>query len=142
MFQNLPFPAALEFRVNSNGVTPCIVMNNDWVLYDEVSSFSPESWTKVVLQECAVEDSVYRLPYRYSAVQYYNQRQRFWQLEFVNERLRASLLPMLLHVTDLPLNKENAHEFCYPVLTYWNPVQGQLPRTLARPIHHQCHTPQ
>ena len=25
----------------------------------------------------------------------YNQRQRFWQLEFVNQRLRASRLPML-----------------------------------------------
>ena len=41
---------------------------------------------------------------------------------------------MLQHVTDLPLNKKNAHVFSYPGLTHWNPVQGQLPRTLARPI--------
>ena len=48
---------------------------------------------------------------------------------------------MLYHVTDLPLNKENAHVFSYPGLTYWNPIQGQFPRTLARPISmkkHQC----
>ena len=64
----------------------------------------------------------------------YNQRQRFWQLEFVNQRLRASRLPMLQHVTDLPLNKENARVYSYPGLTYWNSTQGQLPRTLARPI--------
>ena len=64
----------------------------------------------------------------------YNQRQRFWQLEFVNQRLRASRLPMLWHLTDLPLNKENAHVFSYPRLTHWNSTQGQLPRTLDRPI--------
>ena len=61
----------------------------------------------------------------------YNQRQRFWHLEFVNERLKASRLPMLKHVTDLPLYKENAHVFSYPGLTHWHPAQGQLPRTLS-----------
>ena len=39
----------------------------------------------------------------------YYPRQRFWSMEFVNERLRVSHLPILLYVTDLPLNKENAH---------------------------------
>ena len=43
---------------------------------------------------------------------------------------------MLKHVTDLPLYKENAHVFSYPGLAHWHPVQGQLPRTLARPITH------
>ena len=71
---------------------------------------------------------------RTQGVHCYNQRQRFWQLEFVNQRLRASRLPMLQHVTDLPLNKENTHVFSYPGLTYRNSTQGQLPRTLARPI--------
>ena len=36
-----------------SGVTPCIVMKNDGVLYHQVLSFSPEHWTKVVLQEHA-----------------------------------------------------------------------------------------
>ena len=36
-----------------SGVTTCIVMNNSGVLYHQVSSFSPERWTKVVLQERA-----------------------------------------------------------------------------------------
>ena len=61
-------------------------------------------------------------------------KSRPWPLEFVNERLRASHLPVLLCVTDLPLNKESAHVFSYPGLTYWTPSQGQRPRTLARPI--------
>ena len=43
MFQNLPLPAAQKFRgSSSSGVTPCIVMKNDGVLYHQVSSFSPE----------------------------------------------------------------------------------------------------
>ena len=71
MFQNLPLPAAQEVRDNSSGVTPCIVMKNDVVLYHQVSSFSPERWTKKVVQESAVIVSVYRLPWRYSVVQYY-----------------------------------------------------------------------
>ena len=41
----------------------------------------------------------------------YNPRQRFWPLESVNERLRASHLPILLYVTELSLNKENAQVF-------------------------------
>ena len=41
MFHNFPLPAAQEVR-DSSGVTPCIVMKNDGVLYNQVSSFSPE----------------------------------------------------------------------------------------------------
>ena len=39
-------------------------------LYQQVS-FSPECWTKMVLQDPAVVGSVYSLPCRYSVVQYY-----------------------------------------------------------------------
>ena len=39
---------------SSSGVTPCIVMKNDWVLYHQVSSFS-----LVVLQKHAVVDNIY-----------------------------------------------------------------------------------
>ena len=46
-------------------------MKNDRVLYHQVSSFCPERSTKVVLQERAVLDSVYRLPWRYGVVQNY-----------------------------------------------------------------------
>ena len=67
MFQNLPLPAAQDVRDGSSGVTPCIVMKNDGVLYHQVSSFSPERWTKKVLQERAVAGSVYRLSWRYSS---------------------------------------------------------------------------
>ena len=37
MFQNLPLPAEQEIRDNSSGVTPCIVIKNDGVLYHQVS---------------------------------------------------------------------------------------------------------
>ena len=40
MLLNLPSPAAQEVR-DSSGVSPCIVMKNDRVLYHQVSSFSP-----------------------------------------------------------------------------------------------------
>ena len=40
IFQNLPLPAAQQVR-DSSGVTPCIVMTNDGVLYQV--PFSPES---------------------------------------------------------------------------------------------------
>ena len=70
MFQNPPFPAAQDFRDSISGETPCIVMKND-VLYHKVSSFSPERWTKVVLQERAEVCRLYRLPWRYSVMQYY-----------------------------------------------------------------------
>ena len=33
MFENLPLPATQEVRDSSSGVTPCIVMKNDGVLY-------------------------------------------------------------------------------------------------------------
>ena len=46
MFQNLPLPAAQETH-DSSGVTPCIVMKNDGVVYHKMSSFSPERWTKL-----------------------------------------------------------------------------------------------
>ena len=39
MFQNLPLPAAQEVRDSSSGVTSCIVMKNDVVLYQQVSYF-------------------------------------------------------------------------------------------------------
>ena len=54
MFQNLLLSAAQEVRGSSSCVTPCVVMKNDGFLYHQESSFSPERWTKVVLQECAV----------------------------------------------------------------------------------------
>ena len=50
-----------EPPMSSSGLTPCIVMKNDGILYHHMSSFSPELWTKVVLQERAVVCSVYRL---------------------------------------------------------------------------------
>ena len=51
MFQNLPLPAAQEVRDSSSGVTPCIVMINDRLLYHQVSSFSPESmWLRFLHQ--------------------------------------------------------------------------------------------
>ena len=61
MFQNLPLPAAQEVRDSSSGVTPCIVMKDDGVVYLQVLSFSPERWTKVVPQERAVVGSVLSL---------------------------------------------------------------------------------
>ena len=42
MFQNLPLSAAKAIR-DISGVTHCIVMKNDGVLFHQVSSFSPES---------------------------------------------------------------------------------------------------
>ena len=67
MFQNLPLLAAQEVH-DSSSVTPSIVMKNDGVLYHQVSLFSPECWSKVVLQKLAVVGSVYHLPWRYSMV--------------------------------------------------------------------------
>ena len=67
MFQNLPLPAAQEVR-DSSDVPFCIVMKNDGVLYHQVSSFSPEHWTKVVVQERAAVGIVYCLPWRYRVV--------------------------------------------------------------------------
>ena len=66
-----PIVSGARVRDSSSNVTPCIVMKNDGVLYHQVLSFSPERWTKVVLQECAVVSSVYCLPWRYSMVQFY-----------------------------------------------------------------------
>ena len=59
MFQNLALPAAQEVRDSNSAVTSSIVMKNDGVLYHQVSSFSPERWTVVLLQERAVVGSVY-----------------------------------------------------------------------------------
>ena len=42
MFQNISLPAAQEVR-DSSGVTLCIVIKNDGVLYHQVSSFFHES---------------------------------------------------------------------------------------------------
>ena len=71
MFQNFPLLVVQEVHDSSSNMTPSIVRKNDGVLYHQVSSFSPESWTKMVQQELAVVGSVYRLPWRYSVVQYY-----------------------------------------------------------------------
>ncbi|KAJ4428183.1 hypothetical protein ANN_24198, partial [Periplaneta americana] len=38
-------------HIGSSGVTPCIIMKNDGILYHQMASFSPEGWTKVVVQE-------------------------------------------------------------------------------------------
>ena len=54
-----PISTGARGPYNSSGVTPCIAMKNDGVLYQQVSSFSPEYWTKVVLQEGAVVGGVY-----------------------------------------------------------------------------------
>ena len=54
MFQILPLSATQEDCDSSRGVAPCIVMKNDGVLCHQVSSFSPERWTKVVLLERGV----------------------------------------------------------------------------------------
>ncbi|KAJ4433924.1 hypothetical protein ANN_16238 [Periplaneta americana] len=54
--QNLPLPAASEVRGSSSGVTPWIFMKNDGVLHHQVSSFSPESWTKVVVLHAVSEN--------------------------------------------------------------------------------------
>jgi hypothetical protein len=71
MFQYLPSPVAKEIRHSVSNVTPRIVMKDDGVRCQQVSSLSPECWTKVVLQEIAVVGSIYHLPLRYSMVQYY-----------------------------------------------------------------------
>ena len=42
MFQNIPLPVAQEVR-DSSGVTPCIVMKNDGVLYHQVLHTFPEN---------------------------------------------------------------------------------------------------
>ena len=61
MLQNLQLPASQEVYDCSSGVAPCKVMKNGGILYYLVKSFSPGRWTNVVLQECAVEGSVYHL---------------------------------------------------------------------------------
>ena len=71
LFQNLLFPAAQEISDSKSVVTPRIIMKNDGILYHQVSSFSPEHRTNVVLQERGIVGSVYSLPWRYSLVQYY-----------------------------------------------------------------------
>ena len=38
----VPLSASKEVRDSSSGVTPCIVMKNDGVLYHQVLSFSPD----------------------------------------------------------------------------------------------------
>ena len=62
---------AQEVRDSSSGVPPCTVMKIDRVPYHQVSSFSPERWTKLVLQGRAVVGSGYRLAWKYSMVQQY-----------------------------------------------------------------------
>ena len=70
MFQNVTLSAAQEVREISSGVTPCIDMQNYGVLYHQLSSFTTDRWTKVVLHERGIVCSVYRLPWRFSVVQY------------------------------------------------------------------------
>ena len=43
MFQDLPLPAAQEFRDSSSGVTLNIFMKNDGLLYHQVLHAVPES---------------------------------------------------------------------------------------------------
>ena len=38
-----PIASGARDLCNSSGVTPCIIMKNDGVLYHQVSSFSPET---------------------------------------------------------------------------------------------------
>ena len=71
MFQNLLLSTAQEIHDSNRGLTPCIVMKDDEVMYHQVSSFSPELWAKVMLRGCAVVSSVCRQPWRYSVVHYY-----------------------------------------------------------------------
>ena len=65
MFQNFPLPEAQEVRGSSSGMSPYIIMKNDGDVHLQVSSFSPEHWTNMVLQERAVVGNVYHY------VQYY-----------------------------------------------------------------------
>jgi hypothetical protein len=53
-----------------SSMSPCIVMKDDGVRCQQVSSLSPECWTKMIAQEIAVVGSVYCLSLRYSVVQY------------------------------------------------------------------------
>ncbi|KAJ4437109.1 hypothetical protein ANN_17244 [Periplaneta americana] len=54
--KNIPLPAAPDVLDSSSGVTPCIVMKNDGVLYHQVSSFSPERLTKVMVLRTVPEN--------------------------------------------------------------------------------------
>ena len=67
MVQNLPLPAVQK----SMTAVVWFLALSDGVLYHQESSLSPDCWMKVVLQECAVVDSIYHLPWRYNMVQYY-----------------------------------------------------------------------
>ena len=67
MFQNLPLPAAQEVHDSSSGVTTCIVMKNDGIVYHQVSCFSPERWMNVVLQERTHRATSILIQERYSS---------------------------------------------------------------------------
>ena len=72
MFQYLPSPAAKEIRDNVGSMSPCIVMKDDGIRCQEVLSFSPECWTKMITEETAVVRSIYCLSLRDSVVQYHS----------------------------------------------------------------------
>jgi hypothetical protein len=54
MLQYLPLPAAKEILDSVSSMSPCIVMKDDRVRCQQVSSLSPECWTKMITQEIAV----------------------------------------------------------------------------------------
>ncbi|PNF41942.1 hypothetical protein B7P43_G14638 [Cryptotermes secundus] len=72
MLQYLPSPAGKEILDSVSSMNPCSLMKEDGVHCQQVSSLSPEYWTKMILQEIAVVGSVYCLSLRYSVVQYHS----------------------------------------------------------------------
>jgi hypothetical protein len=61
-----------EILDSVSSMSPCIVMKDDGVHCQQVSSLFPECWTKMITQEIAVVGSVYSLLLRYSVVQYHS----------------------------------------------------------------------
>jgi hypothetical protein len=76
--QYLPSPAAKEILDSISSMSPCIVVKDDGVRCQHVSSLSPECWTKKITQEIAVVGSVYCLLLRYMIL-------RFIGVDFVSQ---------------------------------------------------------
>jgi hypothetical protein len=49
MFHYLPSPAAKEIPDIVSSLSPCIIMKDDEVRCQQVSSLSPECWTKMMI---------------------------------------------------------------------------------------------
>ena len=71
MFQNLPLPVVQEVHdSSSSGVTPCIFMKNDGVLYHQVLFFSLSTDKGGAAVMC-ISRQHFSLPWKYSVVQYF-----------------------------------------------------------------------